>query len=150
MSTITTPDAFAASAASTGAAATSTSASSGPAQIANPSSTLGDNTFLQLMVTQLQDQDPLNPTDTSSYLSELAQFTSLEQETNTATATQQTATANATTEALSLLGTNVSYTATDGSTQSGVVSAVDLSGASPTLTIGGDTGIATAAVTEVS
>jgi flagellar basal-body rod modification protein FlgD len=145
MSTITSPDAFAASA----AASTSTGSAS-PTTVTNPSSSLGDNTFLQLMVTQLQDQDPLNPTNTSSYLSELAQFTSLEQETNTATSTQQTATTNATTEALSLLGTSVTYLDSDGNSESGVVSAVDLSGSTPTLTIGGTSGIATSAVTQVS
>jgi flagellar basal-body rod modification protein FlgD len=131
----------------TAAASSSTSSTALPT---NPSGTLGDDTFLQLMVTQLQDQDPLNPTDTSSYLSELAQFTSLEQETNTATSTQQTATSNATTEALSLLGQNVNYTDANGVSQSGTVSAIDLSGSSPTLTIGTTSGITTSQVTEVS
>jgi flagellar basal-body rod modification protein FlgD len=131
-------------------AAASSSSTSSTALPSNPNGTLGDDTFLQLMVTQLQDQDPLNPTDTSSYLSELAQFTSLEQETNTATSTQQTATSNATTEALSLLGQNVNYTDANGVSQSGTVSAIDLSGSSPTLTIGTTTGITTSQVTEVS
>lgn len=43
---------------------------------------LGKDTFLQLLVTQLQNQDPLNPQDNSSYIAELAQFSSLEQMTN--------------------------------------------------------------------
>lgn len=45
---------------------------------------LGKETFLQLLVTQLQNQDPLNPQDNSSYIAELAQFSSLEQMTNVA------------------------------------------------------------------
>jgi flagellar basal-body rod modification protein FlgD len=132
------------------AAASSSASTSSTALPSNPNGTLGDDTFLQLMVTQLQDQDPLNPTDTSSYLSELAQFTSLEQETNTATSTQQTASSNATTEALSLLGQNVNYTDANGVSQSGVVSSIDLSGSSPTLTIGTTSGITTSQVTKVS
>lgn len=40
-------------------------------------------TFLQLLVTQLKYQDPLNPQDSSSFVSELAQFSSLEQASNT-------------------------------------------------------------------
>jgi len=115
----------------------------------NPSGQLDDDEFLQLMVTQLQDQNPLNPTNSSSYLSELAQFTSLEQETNTATSTSQLASSNQTTEALSLLGQSVTYLATDGSTETGVVSSVDLSGSSPTLTISGDSGITTSQVQSV-
>jgi flagellar basal-body rod modification protein FlgD len=35
--------------------------------------------FLQLLVSQLQNQDPLNPTDSTQFVSELAQFSELEQ-----------------------------------------------------------------------
>jgi flagellar basal-body rod modification protein FlgD len=126
---------------------TPTSSSTTPT---NPNGTLGDNEFLQLMVTQLQDQDPLNPTNSSQYLSELAQFTSLEQETNTATSTQQLATTNQTTEALSLLGQSVSYTDAAGNSATGVVTSVDLSGTTPSLTIGSTSGISTSQVQAVS
>lgn len=43
---------------------------------------LDKEAFLQLLVTQLQNQDPLDPQDNSSYIAELAQFSSLEQMTN--------------------------------------------------------------------
>lgn len=43
---------------------------------------LGKEAFLQLLVTQLQNQDPLDPQDNSSYIAELAQFSALEQMTN--------------------------------------------------------------------
>ena len=36
-------------------------------------------TFLQLLVAQIKNQDPLNPTDGVQFLSQLAQFTELEQ-----------------------------------------------------------------------
>jgi flagellar basal-body rod modification protein FlgD len=114
------------------------------------SASLDENEFLQLMVTQLKDQDPLNPTDTSTYLSQLAQFTSLEQETNTATNTLQLEGANARTEALSLLGQSVTYTDSQGNNASGVVTSVDLTGSSPTLTIGSTGGITTSQVQSVS
>jgi flagellar basal-body rod modification protein FlgD len=119
------------------------------ATASNPSAALDDNDFLRLMVAQLQDQDPLDPTDTSSYLSELAQFTSLEQETNTATNTQALESSNQTTEALSLLGQTVTYTDSSGDSLSGTVTSVDLSGSTPTLTIGGTSGIATSQVLSV-
>ena len=45
---------------------------------------LGKNAFLQLLVAQLKNQDPLDPQDNSSYIAELAQFSSLEQMTNVA------------------------------------------------------------------
>lgn len=45
---------------------------------------LGKDVFLQLLVTQMQYQDPLDPMDNGEYLSQLAQFSALEQMTNVA------------------------------------------------------------------
>lgn len=42
-------------------------------------STLGKDEFLRLLVTQLQNQDPVNPMDSSEFASQLAQFNSVEQ-----------------------------------------------------------------------
>lgn len=47
-------------------------------------STMGKDAFLQLLVTQMQYQDPLDPQDNSEYLSQLAQFSALEQMSNVA------------------------------------------------------------------
>lgn len=43
---------------------------------------LGRNDFLNLLVTQLQYQDPMNPMDSADFTAQLAQFSSLEQLTN--------------------------------------------------------------------
>lgn len=40
-------------------------------------------TFLKLMTTQLQEQDPLSPMDSTEYLSQLASFSTVEQQTLT-------------------------------------------------------------------
>lgn len=44
------------------------------------SSEISMDNFLTLFVTQLQNQNPLDPTDNSEFMSQLAQFSTLEQE----------------------------------------------------------------------
>jgi flagellar basal-body rod modification protein FlgD len=38
-----------------------------------------ENTFLQLLVTQIKNQDPTQPMDSTTFLTQLAQFSQLEQ-----------------------------------------------------------------------
>jgi flagellar basal-body rod modification protein FlgD len=59
------------SAATTGA--TSSGASTSPASGVN------EQVFLNLLVAQLKNQDPMNPTDSTQFVSQLAQFSELEQ-----------------------------------------------------------------------
>jgi flagellar basal-body rod modification protein FlgD len=68
-----------ASSSSTSATGTNPYAALAPAA---PSSDVSKNMFLQLMVAQLQNQDPLNPTDSTQFVSELAQMQQLEQSVN--------------------------------------------------------------------
>jgi flagellar basal-body rod modification protein FlgD len=124
-------------------ATTATPATSGAAA-SNPSLNVNETQFLQLMITQLQYQDPLSPSDPSQFTAQLAQFTSVEQETNTANHTQQGM-------YLSLLGHTVTYSAADGTVGTGVVQKVDLTAnGGATLTVNGTGGINASTVTEVS
>ena len=55
------------------------STQSAETQARAPVEILGKNDFLNLLVTQLQHQDPLNPADSTEFTAQLAQFSSLEQ-----------------------------------------------------------------------
>jgi len=44
-----------------------------------PSSTLGKDEFLKILMVQLQNQDPTNPMDDTQFISQMATFSSLEQ-----------------------------------------------------------------------
>jgi len=48
-----------------------------------------EQTFLQLLVTQLKNQDPTNPVDGTQFVAQLAQFSELEQMINANTNLQQ-------------------------------------------------------------
>ena len=55
------------------------STSSGTLMNAAQGNVMGKDDFLNLLITQLQNQDPLNPTDSTEFTAQLAQFSSLEQ-----------------------------------------------------------------------
>lgn len=64
------------------------STSSTSATKRNTGGTLGKDDFLRLLVTQMQNQDPLNPTEDTEFIAQMAQFTSLEQMQNLVKVTQ--------------------------------------------------------------
>jgi flagellar basal-body rod modification protein FlgD len=118
--------------------------------VSNPSSKLGENDFLKLMMDQLQNQDPLNPADPTQYMSELASFSSLEQETQVAGSTAASATQQASSSALALLGHTVSYRDSTGAVQTGTVSKIDFTSSGPALTIGSTPGVSLSSITEAT
>jgi flagellar basal-body rod modification protein FlgD len=73
-------------------------------------SALGKDAFLQLLVTQLKNQDPLSPTDNTQFVSQMAQFSSLESMQNLNTTVDSLATTYQSSQALqasSLVGRSV-------------------------------------------
>ena len=61
------------------------SSSSSGTTAATGASTVTKNMFLQLLVAQIKNQDPLNPADGTQFLTQLAQFQQLEQSMNMGT-----------------------------------------------------------------
>lgn len=59
--------------------AADTGSNSGAAQTVSPGDITNKETFLQLLVAQIKNQNPLNPADGVEFVSQLAQFSELEQ-----------------------------------------------------------------------
>ena len=137
----------------TGTANTTATTSTTATNSSSSSLPITQNQFLQMLMTELQNQNPMNPnsSDPMSFVTELAQFTQVEQETDTAESTATIASGQTTASAISLLGHNVNYTdPTTGATDTGTVQSVDITSSGPTLTINGTSGISPTSVTEVS
>ncbi len=104
-----------------------TSGTSGTQNSATSSSSAADNAtldyndFLQLMVAQLQNQDPLNPTDSTEYMSQIAQFSSVEQGINTNSKLDQLLANSNISQASTIVGHTL--TIADGTT-SGIIASV--------------------------
>lgn len=62
-----------------GASPTQTTPTTSSAAAAAASSAPSESVFLNLLVSQIKNQDPLNPTDSTQFVSQLAQFSELEQ-----------------------------------------------------------------------
>src|ERR1022692_1045033 len=56
-----------------------------PSSSSSSTTDVTKNEFLQLLVAQIQNQDPLNPADSTQFLTQLAQFQTLEQSMNMGT-----------------------------------------------------------------
>ncbi len=96
---------------------------------------LGKDDFLNLLVTQLRYQDPLNPTDDKEFIGQMAQFSALEQ-------MQNLNTSFAATKAYSLIGRNITAAIQDETTKettevSGNVTSVKASSGSYYVVVNG-------------
>ncbi|ADB48484.1 flagellar hook capping FlgD N-terminal domain-containing protein [Conexibacter woesei] len=117
---------------------------------------LGKDDFLKLLIGQMQNQDPLNPTDGAEYMGQMTQFSILEQITNLGQTTQAAASNDYDAQAIRLIGQTVSYLARvneDGRSVlrsfTGRVESVTFTSSGPQLTIDGRTGILPVSLTKV-
>ena len=86
-----------------------------------PGGELGKDEFLNLLVTQLSYQDPLNPMDSTESIAQLAQFSALEQMQNVAEQVQKQRHASSMLDAMLLEGQFVAVEMSDGLTATGII-----------------------------
>lgn len=105
--------------------------------ISTGSEQLGKLDFLQLMVMQMRYQDPLSPMDNTEYITQLAQFNSLEQMQNLNDSVSTMAQWMHTSQASSMIGKEVdAIDAYSGESVSGTVGEVRIRGGEARLVVG--------------
>ncbi len=116
---------------------TTTAPSASSVASASTQGQLSSQQFLQLMVAQLQYQDPSNPVDNSTLMNETATLNQIQtmQQLASASTTQMQAEQQQT--AANMVGKTITYTESSGNLQGGLVTAATISGTTPTLTVGG-------------
>jgi len=125
-------------------------ATTASAENRNTTGVLGKDDFLKLLVAQLKHQDPMAPSTDQAWIGQMAQFSQLEQASNTAKDTTRIANSLGHAGALGLIGRTVTYTDADGNSQTGVVAQVNMAAdGKATLTVGDDIGVNAASVTQV-
>tara|TARA_B100000959_G_scaffold285762_1_gene361606 strand:+ start:727 stop:1164 length:438 start_codon:yes stop_codon:yes gene_type:complete len=72
-----------------------------------PTKTMGQTEFINLLVTQMRNQDPLKPVSDTEFIAQMAQFTSLEQTKEMSTDVQKLRQSYALTQGTGLLGKEV-------------------------------------------
>lgn len=102
-----------------------------------PVKALGQADFLKLLAVQFQKQDPMKPIEDTSFIAQMAQFTALDQ---TGAMSRDLAALRSDQQramAAGCLGRVATVDAGDGTTAAGLVSAIDVTGSTPQLVIGG-------------
>lgn len=103
------------------------------------SATLDREAFLKLLVAQLKYQDPSKPMDASEMVSQSAQLSVVDKLSEISTSLSDARAASRLSLAGSVIGKTVTYTATDGTTSTAVVSGVGFDGDSTMLRAGNQT-----------
>ncbi|MGH8890555.1 MAG: flagellar hook capping FlgD N-terminal domain-containing protein [Acidothermaceae bacterium] len=82
---------------------------------------INSNTFLQLLVSQLTHQDPMNPTDSTTYITEEAEFSMVQSMNTLAKQNSQILQSQQMQQATGFIGKNVTYVDANGIQGVGVV-----------------------------
>jgi flagellar basal-body rod modification protein FlgD len=101
------------------------------ADVSGPEQTLGKDAFLQLLITELSNQDPLQPMQDRDFIAQLAQLSTLEQMSSMNSGLEVLRLIQAT----AFVGKNVEAVASDGTRVSGAVTEVKFAESGPILVV---------------
>ncbi len=118
---------------------------SAASQLSNPTnSQLGPNAFLQLLTTELQNQDPTQPQDPTQSVTQLAQFSQLQYQSELSQSFSAFQSNFGVLQAASLVGKQVTVEVSgsngNSSTQTGTISTIAVQNGTPYFTMTGSNG----------
>jgi flagellar basal-body rod modification protein FlgD len=102
-----------------------------------PKQTMDSDMFMQLLVTQLKNQDPSSPMDTNQMISQTTQMAMMEKLTNMDTTGTEGFALQMRVAAASLIGQQVSYVDPQGNTVTGKATSVSFVNSVPTVSVNG-------------
>ena len=105
--------------------------------------------FMKMMLSELENQNPMEPMDNKDYMAQMAQMNSVEELQKMNQTLTQLASGSKLSEAANLIGRKVDATLSDGTTTSGLVSSVTMVNNDVLLSVG-DQQVAYSAVVSVS
>ena len=100
------------------------------------SGTMDKQAFLELLVTQLRNQDPSSPMDSNALMAQTTQMASMESLTELSSTSRESFALQMRVAAAAMVGQNVSYTSGT-ETLTGSVTSVSFAGSTPMVTVGG-------------
>lgn len=100
-----------------------------------PNAGINEQDFIQLFVSELQFQDPMQPLDNSQFLTQLAQFVGIEQQSEEVTGINNLATLDSSDQTVALLSHTVQVSNADGSSSTGKVTGIQYSSNGIQLTV---------------
>lgn len=111
-------------------------AASTPSAASAAPDAMGKQEFLQILMMQLKNQDPLNPMNDREFIAQMAQLSTLEATQSLSGQIHVLTTVQQQTQALQYVGHEVGYLDANGNPAAGKVTAVRLDTAPPTLFLG--------------
>ena len=104
---------------------------------AAPSKSLDSEVFLELLVTQLRNQDPSSPMDTNEMMAQTTQLAMMESLTTLQGLTEESFGLQMRSAAASLVGQQVSYLGADGESVTGLAESISFATSPPSVNVGG-------------
>ncbi len=127
----------AANAARSTSSTTGTNNNTSPASALGAAAGMGKDDFMQLLIAQLKNQDPMKPMEDKEFISQLAQFSSLEAAEKMNAQMEELIGAQSLVQAATLLGKQVTAKLENGETVTGTISQVKMLAGEPTAVVNG-------------